>query len=58
MTRPIPGAKRGRPRTSPGWTTIGIRLPRPTVEAFRALPDAVQARVRAALKGLIEAAID
>jgi hypothetical protein len=50
------GARKGagRPKTSVGWATISIALPRPIVQAYRALPEAEKAELRAKVKALLE----
>lgn len=50
-----PGA--GRPRTSPEWATISLRLPLPTVEAYRALPRETRARLLAEFRAAVERAV-
>lgn len=52
-----PKPKRGRPRTSVGWATIGIRVPTPTRQAWDALPAERRYELREAFKRAIEAAV-
>lgn len=48
----------GRPKSSPGWASITIRLPLPIVEAYRALPEEERAAVMARLRRVVEGAIE
>jgi hypothetical protein len=52
------GRPMGRPRTSAGWASVTVRLPLPTVEAYRALPAAERSRVALRLREVVEQAVD
>lgn len=48
---------RGRPRTSAGWSSITVRVPTPTKQAWDALPAERRYELREAFKRAIEAAV-
>ncbi len=50
-----PGA--GRPRTSPGWHTVSIRIPRPLKTAWDLLDESVRGEVREGMRALITGAL-
>ena len=52
-----PGKRIGRPQSSPGWSTISIKVPAPTRDEYEALPAEVKARLIRQVKELIDAAV-
>ena len=53
------GARKGagRPKTSPGWATISVRVPVPTRDAWMALPPETRRKLLAAFVAAVERAI-